>query len=115
MKSIINFLGLIKRAGKLEIGEKSAEASARSGKAKLILSASDAAGNSVKQARRISEAAGIGHIVLPFCKAEIGAVVGRGLPGLLAVTDEGLAGALVDKLRAALPDIYNTSADEPTA
>ncbi|MBR7081492.1 MAG: 50S ribosomal protein L7ae [Oscillospiraceae bacterium] len=113
MKSCVNFLGLIKRAGKLEIGEKSVEAASKSGRARLILSAADAGANSLKQAMRYADSAMARHIVLPFGKAEIGAVVGRGLPGILAVTDEGFADALGDKLCADFTDIYDISANKP--
>ena len=114
MEKSLNFLGLIKKAGKLEIGTESVEAAAASGKAKLILSASDASDNSVKQAKRAACCANIPYIVLPYKKAEIGAMIGRGLPGMLAVTDAGFASALVKKLAADHPHedeeaVHNTA------
>ena len=100
MEKSLNFLGLIKKAGKLEIGTEGVETAAGAGKARLILSAADASPNSLKQAKRIAGLGKTEHIILPYEKAEIGSIVGRGLPGLLAVTDEGFASALAEKLNA---------------
>ena len=110
--SCITFLGLALKAGKLEIGEESCGIAARAKKAKLILTASDASQNSLTRARNFSEAAKAPHIVLPFTKDELGAVVGRGTPGMIAVTDIGMASAFADKLSAEVPGKYDYTAAE---
>lgn len=107
MEKSLNFIGLIKKAGKLEIGTESVEAAAGAGKAKLILSAADASKNSIKQAQKAADLAKTEHIVLPYEKSDIGAMVGRGLPGMLAVTDEGFASALAEKLNVDFSGRYD--------
>jgi len=91
MRGNLRILGLAKKAGLLAIGSESVAEAARLRKAAAILSASDAAERSKKQARRNAEDCGIAHIILPYTKLELGAVIGRGEPGMMAVLDKGLA------------------------
>jgi len=107
MEKSINFLGLIKKAGKLEIGAKSVKAAVKAGKAKLILSAADAAQDSMKQAKKAAELGKVQHVILPFEKVDIGSMIGRGLPGMLAITDAGFAAAFTMKLDADFPKRYD--------
>lgn len=100
MEKSLSFLGLAKRAGKIEIGAESVQEAVLKRKAVLILSASDASTNSVKQAKRLAETGKIEHIVLPCEKIDLGEMLGRGLPGMVAVTDLGFASAFVEKLSA---------------
>jgi ribosomal protein L7Ae-like RNA K-turn-binding protein len=98
--SCLTFLGLAEKAGKLQIGEESCGIAARAKKAKVLLTATDASRNSVVRAGNYSKTANAPHVVLPYTKDEIGAIVGRGSPGMLAITDIGMAAAFVKKLSA---------------
>ncbi|MGM9521232.1 MAG: L7Ae/L30e/S12e/Gadd45 family ribosomal protein [Oscillospiraceae bacterium] len=109
--SCITFLGLSQKAGYLEIGEESCGIAARARKAKVLLTASDASRNSLVRAKNYSEDAKAPHVVLPFTKDELGAVVGRGLPGMLAITDTGMAAAFVQKLSAEYPGKFDEQAE----
>ena len=104
--SCLTFLGLAARAGHLEIGDDACDASARAKKARVLLTASDVSENSLKKAIRYSENVSIPHLPLPFTKDEIGAIVGRGTPGMLAVTDIGMALAFARKLAVEYPGKY---------
>lgn len=106
MESSLKFLGLAKRAGKIEIGAESVQEAVKKKKAVLIMSASDASGNSVKQALLLAENTGIKHITLPFEKAELGEMIGRGLPGMAALTDIRFAASFVEKLSKATAGRY---------
>ncbi len=108
--SSLTFLGLCLKAGKLEIGEESCGAAARAKKARLLLSASDAAHGSLMRAQNFAETAKAPHVLLPFTKAELGAAVGRGTPGMLAVTDYGLAAAFTERLASECPGRYDEAA-----
>ena len=101
MDNCLGLLGLAKKAGFLEIGDDKVTDAAGLSKARLIMSASDAGPNSVKQAEYLAEAGGSVYIVLPYTKEELGAAVGRGTPGMLAITDVGMAESFVKKLGAA--------------
>lgn len=110
MMNSLHFLGLAKKAGCLEIGEEPCVAAVRSGKARVLLTAADAAENS---RRRAAVLAGdtVPHILLPFHKHELGAEVGRGTPGILAITDVGMAAGFAAKLSAEFPGQFTDAAD----
>ena len=103
--SAITFLGLMERAGKLEIGEGSCGTAVRAGKAKLLLTASDASPSLLTKARRLAGGYRIPLICLPFTKEQLGDALGLGLAGMLASTDTGMAAAFASKLEAQFPGL----------
>ena len=98
MNAALSFLGLAKRAGRLVIGEESVKLEARANKTKLILTASDAGDSLKKRADNFARMAKCAHTTLPFSKDELGMLLGRGPPGILAITDNGMAKAFSEKL-----------------
>ena len=112
MANSIKLLGLSKKAGRLEIGEESVGAAARAKKAKVILAACDASDNLKRRAENFSAAGKAPLVVLPYSKLELGCEVGRGSPGLLAITDVGLAAGFVSKLAAEFPQQYESCREE---
>jgi ribosomal protein L7Ae-like RNA K-turn-binding protein len=111
MGNNIALVGLAKKAGFLVVGEESVSAAVRTKKARALLSADDASPRSVRQAKSFSAASGIPHVTLPYTKEELGAVAGRGTPGMLAITDIGIAAKLVAKLAADDPERYGAAAE----
>lgn len=104
--NILSLLGLALRGGRLAVGEEPTALAARAGQARLLLAASDAAGNTLRRAEHL---AGEGHclwLVLPFTKAELGGALGRGSAALAALTDTGLAAALTERLALLDPERY---------
>lgn len=110
MDNSLRLLGIAKKAGRLEIGEECVGAAARSKKAKVILSASDASDGSKRRAAHFAEAGNIPYIIIPFNKYELGGVVGRGSPGILAITDIGIASSFTARLAAGDPVQYGETA-----
>jgi ribosomal protein L7Ae-like RNA K-turn-binding protein len=102
----LSLLGISKKAGFLAIGEESVSAAARTKKARVIFSASDASEPSKRRARGHAETFGIAYAEFPATKAELANVIGRGAPGMLAVTDAGLAFGVVSRLCEAEPEKY---------
>lgn len=98
MHKALNLLGLAKKAGCLEIGEESVAVAVERGKARLILSSADASEGSKRKAAYLAEECNLIHIILPFTKADVSEAVGRGAPGILAVTDIGFAAGFAEKL-----------------
>lgn len=98
MTPAMTFLGLAKRAGRLTIGEESVKIDARANKAKLILTACDAGRSLGERAQNFSTMAKCPHIALPWTKEELGSLVGRGTPGIMAITDKKMAEAFQMKL-----------------
>lgn len=107
MSAALTFLGLCEKAGSLVIGEESCGIAARAKKAKLILTAHDAGRSSAVKAAGYAETAKCPSAALPFSKADLGGMLGRGAPGMLAVTDIGLASAFIAKLSAEYPGPYD--------
>lgn len=102
-----NLLGIAKKAGLLEIGDESVGLAARTRKVKLIMSASDASDGSKRRALWYAQHNGTLHLTLPSTKEELGAVIGRGLPGMIALLDAGLANKYVSTLAQEDPEQYS--------
>jgi len=103
MSAALMFLGLTAKAGHLTIGEDSCGIVARAKKAKLLLTASDASDNSRTRARNYADASHCPCVTLPYTKFDLGSMVGRGSPGMLAITDINMADAFMKKLAAENP------------
>lgn len=94
----LSLLGLALRGNNLAVGEAPVEEACRTGRAKLVLTAVDAAGNTADRARRWAEQGGVPWAHAPWSKAELGFALGRSVCAVTAVTDGGLAAALAGKL-----------------
>lgn len=94
---ILSFLGLCLKAGKLEIGEESVRAAQRGGKAKLILLAVDTSAGTAKRAENYSRWGNIPLIRVKYSKEELGEMLGKRVCAVLAVTDKGMAKAMLVK------------------
>lgn len=96
--SALSLLGLALRGGNLAVGEEPMAEACKTGRARLVLTAADAAGNSVDRAKRLAEAAGAPWVSVPWDRETLGAALGRSLCAVAALTDRGLAGAAAEKL-----------------
>ena len=110
MDKALNFLGLCKKAGALLTGEDGVSGAARSGKAALIMTAADTAGNTTKKALNLSVGAMVPHVRLPWDKDTLGELLDKRVCAILAVTDRGLAAALAEKLAEQDPAYGETAA-----
>jgi len=91
MNRSLALLGMAKKAGRLAVGSEAAADAARRGKAKLIITASDASDASVRRAKSNAESGGVKYLAVPFTMFELGQTAGRGSPGTIAFLDKGLA------------------------
>ena len=91
MNKALGYLGLARKAGRLEIGEDGTCGSIRSKKASAVFLASDAAENSCRRAKTLAAAHGIPCFRVPASKTELGPALGREVVAMLAVCDKGLA------------------------
>ena len=108
--NILSLLGLALRGGRLAVGEEPVSLAAKAGQARLILLASDAAGNTLRRAEHLAEEGRCLWLVLPFSKAELGGALGRGSAAVAALTDLGLAAAVTERLAALDPERYGEAA-----
>lgn len=90
---LLSLLGLAKRAGKIQSGAFLAEKSVRSGRARLVIVASDASGNTKK---RFMDKCAFRHIPVHIYagKEMLGAAIGEEARSVVSVEDEGFAEAL---------------------
>lgn len=107
---ILSLLGLALRGGNLAVGEEPVEAAARARDARVLLVASDAADNTYRRVKHFADAGQCIWLRIPFTKAELGRAVGRNAAAVVAVTDIGLANAVVHKLAQLDPVKYDEAA-----
>ncbi len=93
----IRFLGLMKRAGALSIGETNTGAAARAGETAMILLAKDASSNAVKRAEGFSLRGSCDAAVLEYTKEELSSFLGTPGCSMMAITDRGFAEAFRNK------------------
>lgn len=106
----LTMLGLALRAGSLAVGEEPVTEACHTGHARVVLLAADAADNTVDRAARLVGDRDVPLVILPYEKSRVGFHLGRGSCALLAVTDAGLAAAVMSKLAAAGPEYSETAA-----
>ena len=111
MNRNLQLLGIAKKAGLLAIGGDAVSAAARTGKAWLVISASDASESALRRARYAAGSSRATHVIAPFTKFELGNVTGRGSPGTVAVLDAGLSAGFVRGLAQTEPDRYGETAE----
>lgn len=107
---ILSLLGLALRGNNLAVGEEPVEAVARARDARVLLVASDAADNTYRRVKHFADAGQCIWLRIPFTKAELGQAVGRSAAAVVAVTDIGLANAVVHKLAQLDPVKYDEAA-----
>lgn len=105
--SAVTFLGLAKKAGRIESGEETVAMCVRAGRAKLVLIASDAG----RSARGFERNDSYPAVTLNCGKSELGAVLGRETVSVACLTDIGFASAFVDKLSAETPGLEELKAE----
>lgn len=87
---IFSFLGLCQKAGQLVHGEDGCEAAVKSGKARLLLVAEDAGGNTKKKFRNMADFYKV-ELFLFGEKETLGRALGKAGRAVLVVTEDGFA------------------------
>ncbi len=108
MDKALNYLALARKGGMAELGEEPVGAMARTGKAYLILVASDAGDHTWRRAKSFAAGTQQQCIRVRFTKDELGFAIGRTSLAIAAVTDAALALALVNALGE--PEKYSAAA-----
>lgn len=98
MDKALNYLGLARKAGTAELGEEPVGAAARSGKAYLIMVASDGSDHTWRRAKSYAAGTQQQCIRLPYTKDQLGMAIGRQELAIAAITDAALALALAQSL-----------------
>lgn len=98
MDNTLRYLSLARKAGKAELGEEPVGAAARALHAHVILVAKDASDHTWRRAKSYAAGTDQQCIRLDSSKDEMGQAIGRTSLAIAAVTDVGLALALVESL-----------------
>ena len=94
---VLNLIGLAQKAGKALSGEFMTEKAVKTGTAALVVLAEDASGNTKKKFGNMCEFYGVPFRIYA-AKDYLGHAMGKELRASLAVTDEGLAQAIMKKM-----------------
>ena len=103
----LNYLSLARKGGMAELGEEPVGDIARTGKAYVILVASDASDHTWRRAKAYAAGTEQQCVRLPYNKEEMGEAIGRESLAIAAVTDAPLALALLQSLPE--PEAYEKS------
>ena len=98
MHKALNYLSLARKGGLAELGEEPVGAMCRTGKAYLVMVASDASDHTWRRAKSFVAGTEQQCVRLKVTKEEMGFVVGRQSLAIAAITDVALALALVKSL-----------------
>ena len=98
MDKALNYLALARKGGMAELGEEPVGAISRTGKAYVILVASDASDHTWRRAKSFAAGTEQQCIRVKFTKDELGFAIGRTSLAIAAITDVSLALALVNAL-----------------
>ena len=111
----LNLLGMMRKAGAIEIGETNTGTACKGGKAKLMILASDASDNARKRAAQFVNGRKTILIDAPYSKEEISSKVSAGGCSMAAITDLGFAYAFVKGLAETEPEKYAEAAEKLAA
>lgn len=98
MSKALNYLGIARKAGWIELGEENTGIAARGGKARLVILASDASDNARRRAEGFAARTNTPLLTVPFTKAEISGITGKSGCSMAALTDIGLAHSFASAL-----------------
>ena len=96
--SAMNLLGLALRGGNLAVGEEPVAEACRAHRARVVLLAQDAGPSTARRGEKFAGEGGVPLVRLPCSKADLGWSLGRASCALAAVTEAGLASAVMKKL-----------------
>ncbi len=89
----LSFLGLIRKAGKISLGEQNTGNAVRQKKARLIIVAEDASPNALKRAQSFAASSGCALLNVPADKNTLGEALGSSPFAMAAICDSGFADA----------------------
>lgn len=95
---VLSMLGIAAKSGSVVSGEFSTEKAVKDGKAYLVIVAADASENTVKMFRNMTDFYEV-PMYLYADKETLGHYIGKEFRASLAVTNEGLAHSIEDKLK----------------
>ena len=111
MDKAANYLGIMRKANAVTIGETDAGAAVKGGKAYVLCLAADASENAQKRAATFVYSRNTPLLCLPYAKAELQQAFSKPGCSMFAITDLGLASAFVGALAMQDPALYQAASD----
>ena len=115
MDKAAQYLGIMRKANALAIGEKDSGISIKSGKAFVLCLASDASDNARKRGETFAYSQNVPLIRLPYEKAALQQMFGKTGCSMFCISDLGLASAFVGALAVQDPERYSGAAEALSA
>ena len=115
MDKAANYLGIMRKANAVAIGETDAGAAVKGGKAFVLCLAADASENAGKRAETFIYSRNTPLLRLPYVKAELQQAFSKPGCSMFAITDLGLASAFVGALAMQNPEPYQEVSEALTA
>lgn len=109
MHKALNYIGLAKKAGAIEVGETDTGAAIRAGKGRILILASDASDNAKRRAENFVHGTQTPLVLVPFSKEDISQVSGEVGCSMAAFTDIGLAAVFMAALAENEPSFKETA------
>ena len=106
MSKALNYLGIARKAGSIELGEENVKALIKAGKARLVLLASDASEGVTQRVNGYVYGFHAPVVRLPYDAGELGGALGRARCSAAAIPDLGLAVSLAAALAEEYDDSY---------
>ena len=91
---VLSLLGLMRKAGVLDVTEASCKQSVLSGKSKLILVASDASETLIRRFSQRAACNNIQSVELKYSKVELSNALGCNLCSVISINDSGFSEAI---------------------
>ena len=110
MSKALQYLGIARKSGNIELGEDNAKALIKAGKARLVLLAADASEGVTKRVNGYVYGFRAPVVRLPFDATALGGALGRARCSAAAIPDLGLAKSLADALAAEHGEAYAEAA-----
>ena len=98
MGKALNYLGIARMSGNIELGEENAKALVKAGKARLLIVASDTSEAAKRRAEGYVYECSTPLAEVPFTKQEISEIVGKSGCSMAALRDLGLTKSFVEAL-----------------
>jgi len=106
MSKALNYLGIARMSGNIEIGEENSKELVKAGQARLLLVASDASDAAKRRAEGYVYGFRTPLVEIPFTKGDVAQIVGRTGCSMVALRDLGLAKSFADALVAEYGEPY---------
>ena len=109
MDKALRYMTLARKAGRLAVGETGCGAAFASGKARLLLLASDASESTRKRAEKMLYGSRAPLRTLPWSRKELSGLLGKNSCGMLCFTDLPLASRFASSMNETLDDWSDTA------